>query len=354
LRTENVSTLKINKLSQEQYDRELAAGNLEENAIYLTPDEEIDLSSYIPCYTTLADIGLTSPVTTEQICEAMPFPSRFLFAASNVRVTDLPANYGTIEISRVDTHYCTAKFTQSSNSALHVSFGKYAANTSPKWSGWEKVYTSNNKPTISEIGAAPAGFGLGATAGKTVGDCNDALLTGWYVCGEGCVNTPDAEIFRYSSLQVVRRNSTVYQTITSQGITVHRWATLPANSTTWTWREWEWENPPMVPGVVYKTTKRYNGKAVYTILQDLGNLPAKGTSKEIYLGSGSSVLPTNYLSYRISYRGGGRNHMGNILMSNDEKILARACIIESKTIELISFAAVSDYTAQILAEYTIN
>lgn len=44
--TENLSTLKIHKLTQAQYDRELAAGNIDENALYLTPDEEIDLSPY--------------------------------------------------------------------------------------------------------------------------------------------------------------------------------------------------------------------------------------------------------------------------------------------------------------------
>ena len=43
---ENISTLKIHKLTQEQYDRELAAGNIDENAIYLTPDEGVDLSAY--------------------------------------------------------------------------------------------------------------------------------------------------------------------------------------------------------------------------------------------------------------------------------------------------------------------
>jgi hypothetical protein len=43
---ENLSTLKIHKLTQEQYDREFAAGNIDENAIYLTPDEGIDLSPY--------------------------------------------------------------------------------------------------------------------------------------------------------------------------------------------------------------------------------------------------------------------------------------------------------------------
>jgi hypothetical protein len=35
---ENLSTLKIHKLTQEQYDRELEAGRIEANALYLTPD----------------------------------------------------------------------------------------------------------------------------------------------------------------------------------------------------------------------------------------------------------------------------------------------------------------------------
>lgn len=38
--TENVTTLKMHKLTQEQYNRELENGNLEENAIYLTPEVE--------------------------------------------------------------------------------------------------------------------------------------------------------------------------------------------------------------------------------------------------------------------------------------------------------------------------
>lgn len=44
--TENLSTLKIHKLTKEQYERELAAGRIDENALYLTPEEEVDLSGY--------------------------------------------------------------------------------------------------------------------------------------------------------------------------------------------------------------------------------------------------------------------------------------------------------------------
>lgn len=40
MRTENLSTLKINKLTQAQYDRELEAGRIDPNALYLTPDSD--------------------------------------------------------------------------------------------------------------------------------------------------------------------------------------------------------------------------------------------------------------------------------------------------------------------------
>lgn len=39
--TENLSTLKINKLSQELYDKALKEGKINDNEIYLTPDEPI-------------------------------------------------------------------------------------------------------------------------------------------------------------------------------------------------------------------------------------------------------------------------------------------------------------------------
>lgn len=46
MQTKNLSTLKIHKLSQEQYNREVENGTVDENALYITPIEEIDLSLY--------------------------------------------------------------------------------------------------------------------------------------------------------------------------------------------------------------------------------------------------------------------------------------------------------------------
>ena len=36
----NLSTLNIHELTQEQFDREFENGNIDENAIYLTPDTD--------------------------------------------------------------------------------------------------------------------------------------------------------------------------------------------------------------------------------------------------------------------------------------------------------------------------
>ena len=43
---ENLSTLQIHKLTQAQYDRELAAGRIDNQALYLTPDGD-DSNIYI-------------------------------------------------------------------------------------------------------------------------------------------------------------------------------------------------------------------------------------------------------------------------------------------------------------------
>ena len=52
---ENLSTLKIHKLTQEQYDRELAAGRIDENALYLTPDEASSVDNTLTIAGAAAD-----------------------------------------------------------------------------------------------------------------------------------------------------------------------------------------------------------------------------------------------------------------------------------------------------------
>ena len=52
---------------------------------------------------------------------------------------------------------------------------------------------------------------------------------------------------------------------------------------------WECVNPPMALGVEYRTKERYNGKAVYTKLVSLGNLP-NATRKQVAHGASSTQI----------------------------------------------------------------
>ena len=61
--TQNLPTLKIHQLTKTQYERELAAGRIDPNAIYLTPDEAIDLSNYE--FITVEDIDAICGATIQ-------------------------------------------------------------------------------------------------------------------------------------------------------------------------------------------------------------------------------------------------------------------------------------------------
>lgn len=65
--TEDITSLKIHKLSQEQYNDLVANGSIDETALYLTPDEEIDLTPYatIEQLNTKADSSLLSDYYTK-------------------------------------------------------------------------------------------------------------------------------------------------------------------------------------------------------------------------------------------------------------------------------------------------
>lgn len=52
--TENLTTLKINKLTKAQYDAALAAGTVSENELYMTEETNVDLS----------DVALKPTITT--------------------------------------------------------------------------------------------------------------------------------------------------------------------------------------------------------------------------------------------------------------------------------------------------
>ena len=65
---ENVSTLKINQLTRSQYEREVAAGNIDVNAFYLTPDEYID--AYLDPVTNINLVGKIVTYCRDSVTES--------------------------------------------------------------------------------------------------------------------------------------------------------------------------------------------------------------------------------------------------------------------------------------------
>lgn len=129
--------------------------------------------------------------------------------------------------------------------------------------------------TIAQIGAAPAGYGLGETSGKYCTDCNTATEVGFYALGgTECINYPSKITnMQYGRMRVERRINYVFQEVQFSEYIARRQSSDGGAS----WSEWEYVNPPMIPGVEYRTTERSNGEPVYTMKFNTGELANGGT-----------------------------------------------------------------------------
>lgn len=152
MKTTNVPTLKIHKLTQEQYDRELANGNIDENAIYLTPDEEIDLSPYatIEQLNGKANTSHGNHVPTTEAANN----ARFL-RNDNTWQTITPANIGAAAASH-GPHVTTATV----KSALGTGSGttKYL-----REDGTWQVPPDTNTQAVSSVNGKTGAVSLGAS-----------------------------------------------------------------------------------------------------------------------------------------------------------------------------------------------
>lgn len=138
---------------------------------------------------------------------------------------------------------------------------------------------------------APAGYGLGlAKLLTSADDINTIKANGWYHWNSSSKpkNIPTLSSTEYMSCMRVWTNDggICLQEIadmsnsSNKGLKIQR--TIYGSSVF----EWEWENPPMVLGIEYRTTERYNGKAVYTKLVDFGSLPASGSKDVVHTANG--------------------------------------------------------------------
>lgn len=141
--------------------------------------------------------------------------------------------------------------------------------------------------TADMVGAAPGGYGLGENP-VYIDDANNAVKNGWYSIDNSTLNLPEPSgIWNYCFLKVdcgVRYDQYVVQTVWT-GFQIWRGRYVKRCRVAGVWQPWEWVNPPLVLGVEYRTTERYNGKPVYVQTRQFGFV-AENTNTSISFASG--------------------------------------------------------------------
>lgn len=170
-------------------------------------------------------------------------------------------------------------------------------------------------PTIAEIGAAPAGYGLGTgSVAPPNNNLDEAVLNGWYICSSSTTGAPTGHASINSGVVLVSvRYGAVIQEYWAEphtGIEGVPLKLVRTKNNTGVWTAWEWVNPPIKicsPSNIteYRTTERYNGKPVYVHSIDMGLL-VNDTTKYVTYGSGFVIthvvdLQVNLYSSKAIY-----------------------------------------------------
>ena len=132
--------------------------------------------------------------------------------------------------------------------------------------------------TAQQIGAAPAGYGLGG-ASSAVDSWDNATENGFYKSNKG---TPDGDGNYWHGIVVNYSGVLCNQLVWKTWGTGSMMATRRVNDGVP--EEWEWLDPPSIVGVEYLTTERYWGEKVYTKLIDCGVMPVN-SSKTVSYGT---------------------------------------------------------------------
>ena len=147
------------------------------------------------------------------------------------------------------------------------------------------AYKAATDKSLSQLSAdkAPAGYGLGSTNGKVVTDANNATNNGWYTIYNGGSNLPGSSYGGAIHVKAYPTNNIIQHLY----YTGHGGGECRRICTDGTWGEWEFVTPPLYAGVEYRTTERYDGKAVYTKLLDCGTIT---NGKAVNHGAGSGLI----------------------------------------------------------------
>ena len=154
--TENLSTLKINRLTQEQYDTALTNGSINANELYLTPDDnELDTSSFL----RVTDVGSAVDINPINADTLQGKSASYFATASNISTINGSLNTINSDISTINGSLNTIN---SNISTINDSLSAKAPLASPSFTGTAKVaagtdYTTAKLRNITLSTADPSG-----------------------------------------------------------------------------------------------------------------------------------------------------------------------------------------------------
>lgn len=148
---------------------------------------------------------------------------------------------------------------------------------------------------------APAGYGLGERAFNAPGnDANQITKCGFF---RAYVNTPTGDWWTIQQEDLYGNGTYMIQKASCFAyVFVLHAERMVVNGKFY---EWEWVNPPMVPGVEYRTTERWNGKAVYTKMINCGQLPSVGSTAGVGINASKSITQTIRAEGQLIYGSSG-------------------------------------------------
>ena len=184
MNTENLSTLKIHKLTQAQYDRELVAGNIDESALYLTPEEEIDLSPYatIEQVNTKADASHSHAVADITNLQSSLDEKQVTItgAASTITTDDLPLNrvvvsdnFGKVSVSAITTaelNYLNDATSNIQSQLDNKASSSDVANLQSSLNGKSDTSHTHSEYMTETNPVGSGSFSINRKSGSTVGD----------------------------------------------------------------------------------------------------------------------------------------------------------------------------------------
>ena len=169
------------------------------------------------------------------------------------------------------------------------------------------VYTKTESDTLLQ-NKAPAGYGLGASS-KNVTDWNNEKTNGWVRDPSGTEDkhSPFVGLFSVGLISDYNSGEDAFQLAFArdQFKKTRTYIKFRAyNADDKVWREWEWVNPPMIPGKEYRTTERYQGKPVYAKRIHCESMPS--SAGYIDIQPSDTEVPNALISTAIVIRCYGR------------------------------------------------